>query len=333
MRAVNLVLLSCLGLLIVLSSFGCTGKPAPGEAAYERRGDEIMVAGQLFHTGAPVVLWTDPGGFDAYRTERRFAPYDEAAWEQSKDKLDTPNRYGQRHRGDWPEPILEQIRGGGWTLPLLQETVDQFVIHYDVCGTSRRCFEVLHDHRGLSAHFLLDLDGTIYQTLDLKERAWHASKANDRSIGVEIANIGARSPESAAALEKWYGRDEDGRTIVTLPEKLAGDVRTAGFVARPAQPEPVAGRINGRDLVQYDLTPQQYDSLIKLTAALCEIFPKLRCDAPRDADGRVRTDRPLTDEEFAAFQGVLGHHHVVPEKVDPGPAFQWERVLGEARRR
>lgn len=29
------------------------------------------------------------------------------------------------------------------------------------------------------------------QTLDVKERAWHATTANDRSVGVEMCNIGA----------------------------------------------------------------------------------------------------------------------------------------------
>ena len=41
-----------------------------------RKGDEIIVAGQLFHTGTKVVTWMDPGGYDAYRTERRFAAYE-----------------------------------------------------------------------------------------------------------------------------------------------------------------------------------------------------------------------------------------------------------------
>ncbi len=57
------------------TSFGAPGTPVP------RAGDEIMACGQLFHTGAPVVLWTDPGGYDAYRTDRRFAPYDKASFE------------------------------------------------------------------------------------------------------------------------------------------------------------------------------------------------------------------------------------------------------------
>ena len=41
-----------------------------------RRGDEIMVCGQLYHTTTPVVLWCDPGGYDAYRPEPRLAPPD-----------------------------------------------------------------------------------------------------------------------------------------------------------------------------------------------------------------------------------------------------------------
>src|SRR5438046_1087056 len=72
----------------------------------ERKGDEIVVAGQYFHTGAPVVLWTDPGGYDAYRTERRIAPWERANFEATAKEaeenkrlkrpgteVDSPNRY------------------------------------------------------------------------------------------------------------------------------------------------------------------------------------------------------------------------------------------------
>jgi hypothetical protein len=30
-----------------------------------RQGDEIIVAGQLFHTGTKIVTWMDSGGYDA----------------------------------------------------------------------------------------------------------------------------------------------------------------------------------------------------------------------------------------------------------------------------
>jgi len=302
-----------------------------------RDGDEIMVAGRLFHTGAPVVLWTDPGGYDAYRTERRFVAWEEASWEAtSKVKsLEGPNRYGVRAKVISPE-TLERVRGGGWDLPTLQLTVTQFVIHYDVCGTSRQCFRVLHDMRGLSVHFMLDIDGTIYQTLDLKERAWHAGAANDRSIGIEIANIGAYSDAELASasnpLARWYGNDDDGKTRITIPSSMGdGGVRTPGFVGRPARDEPVRGVIHGRELSQYDLTPEQYGSLIRLTAALCRVFPNLECDYPRGPDGALRRDA-LSEAELAGYTGLLGHFHVTPGKIDPGPAFDWDRVVKGARR-
>lgn len=316
-------------LLVLVAMPACAGTPRPGDVAAVR-GDEIMVCGVLIHTGAPVVRWTEPGGYDAYRVEKRYAPYEQSDWEHSMDGLATPNRYGLRAAGLSPQQ-LEQVRGGGWSIDQLRDVVDQFVIHYDACGTSRSCFRVLHDQRGLSVHFLLDLDGTIYQCLDVKERAWHATIANDRSIGIEIANIGAYPLGADSVLDRWYAQDSVG-TRVALPASLGdGGLRTPNFVARPAHPDRVVGEINGRRFAMYDLTSEQYESLTKLTAALCRTFPKLNPDAPRGADGQVTT-RTLTQDELASFSGVLGHYHVQSNKVDPGPAFDWDRFLGGVRR-
>ena len=32
------------------------------------------------------------------------------------------------------------------------------------------------------------------------------------------------------------------------------------------------------------------------------------------------------------YQGVLGHYHIQTDKMDPGPAFDWDRVIGGAQR-
>ena len=317
---------------VFFSLAGCARYPRPGTPG-ARMGDEIVVAGRLIHTGTPVVLWMDPGGYDAYRVERRFAPFEQSDWQTSQEQnpsLRTPNRYGLR-RTEVSDEHLEEIRGGGWDFHLLTNVVDQFVLHFDAAGTSRQCFKVLHDLRCLSVHFMLDLDGTIYQTLDVKERAWHATTSNSRSIGIEIANIGAYSPDRAQALERWYGKDEKG-TKVTIPERLQpAGIRTPGFVPRPAREERVRGEIQGRELVQYDLTPEQYEALVKLTAALCRTFPKIRCEYPRDERGEL-VRRKLADEELANYQGLIGHFHVQANKVDPGPAFDWEYVRRGALR-
>ena len=176
---------------------GCSAMPHAGQAE-SRRGDEIVAAGQFFHAGSPVVTWMDPRRVcdSLPRGTARFAPLDKSDWATTSAEVKgmrTPNRYGMRAASLTPEQI-EKVRGGGWDLPLLQNVVDQLVMHFDVCGTSRTCFNVLQDDRDLSVHFMVDLDGTIYQTLDLKERAWHATTSNDRSVGIEIAKISVLYP-------------------------------------------------------------------------------------------------------------------------------------------
>jgi N-acetyl-anhydromuramyl-L-alanine amidase AmpD len=321
-------------LLVVIPAVlsGCLCHP-PGQLE-SRKGDEIVAAGKFFHTGSKVVLWMDPGGYDAYRVQRRFVPIAEADWDDSRPHMDsprTPNRYGMRDR-NLTDDQLERVRGGGWDLPTLQSNVDQFVIHFDVAGISRTCFKVLHDNRNLSVHFMLDLDGTIYQTLDLKEAAWHATSSNNRSVGIEIANIGAYSVNENGPLDRWYKKDDKGRTIITIPEAAGPHPeRTAHFTGHPARRELVVGEVQGHKLHQYDFTPQQYKALARLTATLCTVFPKIKCDYPREADGKLMTHK-LPGDELKNYEGVLGHYHIQTNKVDPGPALQWDYVIGEARR-
>src|SRR5207237_6587549 len=151
--------------------------------------------------------------------------------------ISSPNRYGLR-QSVLTTQQAEQVRGGGWPLELLQQKVDQFVIHYDVCGTAAQCFFILQDVRDLSVHFMLDVDGTIYQTLDLKERAWHATIANSRSVGIEIANMGAYSPTNTDELEKWYEKKPNGEVRITIPKNLGdGGIRMKNFVGHQARNE------------------------------------------------------------------------------------------------
>lgn len=292
--------------------------PAPPKV-----GDEIVVCGQRFHTGAPVVLWTQTPGYDSYQLIAE-KPTTEGAEPEFKLAYQ-PGR--QRTVGEGMVEML--VAPHSTDLASLQKVVDQFVLHYDVCGVSRTCHKVLRE-RGLSVHFMLDVDGTIYQTMDLADTAWHATKSNPRSVGIEIANMGAYANAQAKPLTEWYARDVTG-TYLALPERLkGGGVRVTDTILRPARTDPVRGEIHGTSYVQYDYTPEQYDSLAKLTAALCRALPRIRPDAPRGKDGAVLST-VLTDAEWTKFGGVLGHYHVQRNKQDPGPAFDWEKFLGAVR--
>lgn len=280
---------------------GCRTAPSPAAPA----GDEIVVAGRRFATGTRVVTWHEPGGYNGYAVK--------------------PAHHGRRTLG------RAKAAERAPTLAELQKTVDQFVLHYDAAGLSRVCFEILKK-RGLSVHFLLDVDGTIYQTLDLQERAWHAGASNDRSIGIEIANIGAYAPGDAKTLAAWYRLGPAGQTRLVPPASV-GDPRLLrpGAGHRPQRPDPVRGRIHGRELVQYDFTPEQYAALIKLTAALHRALPRIRLDYPRDRQGRLLTTR-LPEAQLAGYRGLVGHFHLQLDKLDPGPAFQWDAVVNGAKR-
>jgi N-acetyl-anhydromuramyl-L-alanine amidase AmpD len=306
-------------------------------------GDEIIVCGERFHTGAPVVLWTDKGGYDFHYSRAPGSP------DERK-----PSRVRMSPLTD---AQLAQVRRDGWTLDLLRDDVDQFVIHYSVEGTSRQTFSKLAE-RHLSVQLMLDLDGTIYQTMDLQEEAPHATKANGRSVGIEIANLGAYVG-NITPLNEWYKKDASGQILIKIPAEFGdGGIHTKNFIGRPAREEIITGVVQGKMLEQYDFTPQQYNSLIHLTAALCSVFPKITCDYPRQKSAfgpsaaRLVKDSPashtnalaalnepgvlirhaLSGEQYQVYQGILGHFHVQIDKEDPGPAFQWDTVTTGARK-
>ncbi len=315
----------CIGVALLAGCQTAPEKPTTSTAAEHgseatldpiRSDDVIIVAGQPFHIGTRVITWKEKDGYDAYH----FTPTELAgAANHGVRRLPDPET-----EGSWIHPEEP------WDLPALRNYVDQFVLHYDSEGFSRRCFEVLQ-RRGLSAHFLLDLDGTIYQTLDLRERAYHARESNSRSIGIEIANVGAFGEEDHDELKARLVSAGQGKPVLKVPAQF-GDPKfyRSGYVARPNRNEVVMGEINGRTLRQYDFTSEQYAALIKLTAALHRIFPLITLDQPRDFEGNP-INQKLPDEVLKNYQGLIGHYHLQEIKIDPGPAFDWEKLIKRAR--
>src|SRR4051794_14371713 len=64
--------------LLILATLGLV-RQAPAQeprigSRVERRGDEIVVCGQLYHSTAPVVLWSDPRGIRRLSTGAEVRP-------------------------------------------------------------------------------------------------------------------------------------------------------------------------------------------------------------------------------------------------------------------
>ncbi len=325
-----------LALLIALALTGCGKKtpapvpaPAPPPEPPFIPTTAIVVCDERFDIGTPVILWSDRVGFNAYSTKCRFSnqelPSDLASRPAASNL-----RYGARAPVGLGAAALRRLRDHGWGLPELREQIHQFVLHYDAVGSSERCFRALHDNRGLSVHFMLDLDGTIYQTLDLRDRAFHAKDANDRSIGVEIANIGAMS--TPKLLEEWYAPDATGEIRNLFPERARLGLQfRRDAIPRPARPQLLSGTIQRSKFVQYDFTKAQYESLWRLAAGLRAVFPRIKLEVPRDRSGKVVTNE-LVEPLRSSFEGIVGHYHLDDQKYDPGPAFDWEVFLAGAKK-
>lgn len=285
--------------------------PAPPPA---RPTDTVLVAGAPVSVGTRVVLFDEPGGYNAYRGPSYFNQRRDET--RSAPKSETASKTA-------PQPAHDRAA--------LNQLIDRVVLHYDVAGLSSRCFRTLQEERGLSCHFLLDVDGTVYQTLDLQERAWHAGTSNSRSVGIEIANPGAYPKGASSPLSRWYRPHPERGTRLILPPDAG--VRHPDRARAPARPLPVTGPIHGRQLVQYDLTDAQYASLIKLVAALCRTFPRVAPDAPRVGGNPDAPVLPglMTAADRVRFGGIVGHHHLTRDMSDPGPAFDWPRLLRGVR--
>ncbi len=78
-------------------------------------------------------------------------------------------------------------------------SVDLLVLHYTGMASAEAALARLTDPgSGVSAHYVIDEDGTVYRLVAEEMRAWHAGVAcwrnrtdiNDRSIGIELVNPG-----------------------------------------------------------------------------------------------------------------------------------------------
>ena len=162
-----------------------------------------------------------------------------------------------------------------------------FVNHWDVCLSSESCAKVLNK-RGISVHFCIDNDGTIYQLLDTQHRAWQAggSMWNTKSIGVEISNAYYTKYQS------WYSRNGYGeRPVVNdvychdrkLPEHL-------GFY------------------------PVQLEALKALWVAV-HGATGIPLECPTDSNGELVTGVDKRCER-GEFKGFINHYNLTRRKID-----------------
>ena len=196
---------------------------------------------------------------------------------------------------EWDKVVLWSEEGGLSAKPgnyydytgRAKRNIRLFVNHWDVCLDSTRCNDVLNK-RGISVHFLIDNDGTIFQTLDMQHGAWHGSsgRVNRASVGVEISN--AYYPK----YQNWY--------------------KKRGFGERPIMKDTV---VHGQKLDDfmgfYDIQIQAAQALWKAI----ESCSGVEYQTPLDANGNTSTTY-VQDVVYGKFAGIVSHYHCTKKKID-----------------
>ena len=209
---------------------------------------------------------------------------------------------GERYPIAWDRVILWTDHGGlkaeegcynDWSNKPLRRPI-QFVNHWDATLSSELCAKIINK-RGLSMHFLIDNDGTIYQMLDIQHVAWQAGNRmwNTNGIGVEISNAFYTKYQS------WYVKN--------------------GFGERPVVKSEVHGRSIGEHL---DFYPIQLQALAALWAAI------------HDAVGinlEVCTSKGVDEDcRMMRFNGFVNHYNLTANKIDCA-SLDMEEILRMAK--
>ncbi|MBL9020378.1 MAG: N-acetylmuramoyl-L-alanine amidase [Myxococcales bacterium] len=271
---------------------------------YKPSGD-LIIAGQRINIDAPVVNFTEGPRWDASsvfcqptETDPRppctqlpgktgHKPYDGPAVAQRYSIRPALRRYGNN-------PPMDAVKA----------VIRQFVVHHDGCASSDMAFSVMQNERGLSCHFLIDNDGTIFQTIDLALAAWHAAQWNFGSIGVEMCNRGDVKLDP-----NYYAKGKHGPNRNVVPCK-----------------------INGHTFLAFDYTPEQIRTFQQLGRALLRFLPNIPAEYPQSSPG-VQHWGTLPEQGPGgsfAFSGYIGHYHLTGQKWDPGP-FDFKKFCSGLR--
>jgi len=186
----------------------------------------------------------------------------------------------------WSEDNGLKLNSKNYRTYFNKRKINSFVNHWDVCLSSKSCASVLNN-RGLSVHFLIDNDGTIYQLCDINHMCFHAgSKVNPVSIGVEISN--AYYPK----YQDWYVKHNFGE--------------------RPIKSD---AWVHGNKLDPFtDFYPVQIEALKALWKSIHENVG-VPLSTPLDRSGE---SLKTTDQKSArgTFKGFINHYHITRKKID-----------------
>lgn len=184
---------------------------------------------------------------------------------------------------------------------------DLIVLHFTAGGTASGAFRSWTTTPGkVSTAFILDLDGTVYQTFDPKYWGYHLGikgpfaqnwKHDKRSIAIEVVNFGPL---------KMVGED-----LCSWPANY-----TNKFCKKTDVDKYVPRKYRGFDYYAA-LTAQQVTAIPNLVKHLTSTY-----DIEHVIPGPEKREE-FDLKFFSEWKGIAAHQNYRSDKFDIGPAFDW----------
>jgi len=181
------------------------------------------------------------------------------------------------------------------------------VLHHTVGGSANSTIDYWRsDPDKIGTAYVVDRDGTIFEVFDPKYWAYHLGlkgtngAVDKRSIGIEIASEGGLMQRNGElyCFGKISERTRFTQDYYECPEPWRG-YRFFDAYAE-AQTEAVTDLIND----------------------LCHQFQIPRKTPANHVDA---------DNTCRVYEGIIGHHHLRPDKSDIHPGFPWQRLMDTCR--
>jgi len=205
---------------------------------------------------------------------------------------------------EWDKVVLPfnadgKKMGSGYKKMTKLRKPKMFVCHWDAALSAGSCYRILRQ-RGLSIHFTIDNDGTIFQYLDMNHIAYHCGKHNPTTVGVEISN--AFYPK----YNPWYQRHGFGK------REMVKGAHAHGNSMKPFM----------------DFYPVQVDALKALMKATSEAL-NIPLECPLDENGE--TSYKVDEMAFKnKFKGYISHLNISKNKIDCAN-LDLKKLLGEIK--
>ncbi|MBI4889017.1 MAG: N-acetylmuramoyl-L-alanine amidase [Acidobacteria bacterium] len=190
---------------------------------------------------------------------------------------------------------------------------DMIVLHYTAGSSAASVYQTWMGAGGgsVATAYVIDLDGRIYEFFSPDRWAYHLGMKemnpghyhDRRSIGIELVNVGPLKPdaEKADQLNWWPNEYTTAWCKTGETEKYTRAVfRGCRYFA--AFPD------------------AQVESAKWLVQHLCEEFK-----IPRVLPPRAKREE-YDPRFFCRYQGVASHQNFRPDKLDVGPAWDWNRL-------